>query len=130
MGELSHLHQAIALIFLALWVPATGLCLFETAAEVENSDCCPTSAGTEAPVGQELTACCFLGSALFKADGVDAPGLTAFLSAAVEESFGAMASKSAGQVGPRPMATAPPELRVTWQFSTRTALPVRAPSGR
>jgi len=27
-----------------------------------------------------------------------------------------------------PMTTAPPELRATWQFTHRTALPVRAPS--
>ena len=27
-----------------------------------------------------------------------------------------------------PMTTAPPELRATWHFTQRTALPVRAPS--
>ena len=30
--------------------------------------------------------------------------------------------------GPSPPGTAPPEIRVSWQFSYRAALPIRAPS--
>jgi hypothetical protein len=70
---------------------------------------------------------CLASSAKVQLDKPTIVALLPWLTAAVL-SAGEVSSALETHSGPSPPGTAPPELSHRWQFSFRTALPVRAPS--
>ena len=120
------LHKVVAMMMLALWLPATSLCLAECAGLVERGDCCPDESSGNADAA--VHPCCLLASGGYKSDThrplVPVPEVAAADRLA---SLISLAPSSAELASPPP-APSRPELSVTWQFSFRAALPPRAPS--
>jgi hypothetical protein len=116
-------------MLLALWMPATSLCLIERAGWFANDDCCPSSS-KDAPDGKPAPEknCCALASATYKANDdqtltVSAP-LLAFL--ILPDLIALVEASDAFQS--LPVTHSPTDLSVSWQFSSRAAAPPRAPS--
>jgi hypothetical protein len=111
-----------ATALLVMWLPATSLCLAESAGLITGSGCCNESPSSEASL------CCVLASASYKADDnghvIVAP-LSLGCIAPIhnrEYDFESIACihNNAG--------VSPPELRHTWHFEARAAPNPRAPS--
>jgi hypothetical protein len=129
LARVKWLKTVVALMLLALWMPATSLCLIERAGWFANDNCCPSSSQS-APNSQSSgeATCCALASATYEANNNQtvavASPIVAFLVlwdlTAVVEELNTPQSVS--------LSPSPPDLPVTWQFSLRTALPPRAPS--
>jgi hypothetical protein len=119
----NRLKVVVAMTVLALWIPATSLCLMENAGWLAKNDgCCDDQSSTVLP-------CCALASAAYKIeDGRSAtvspaqqiPLLTdlAHLDQPVPQQFARV----------RQSGVSPPELSTSWQFSSRAAPAPRAPS--
>jgi hypothetical protein len=117
----------MAWLLLALWVPATAHCQLESAFDLfvccDHEDAVPHQ-----DADCQTDACASVESGAYRTETPPPLGLPpAFLLAF------AVAEIAAEPLLPPPsgfMATAlsPPELPRGWQFSLRTALPVRAPS--
>ena len=126
---MEKLKKAVGWLLLVIWLPATSLCLVERAGWLANDDCCPSSASKPAP-GKSSgdSTCCTLASASYKADDYSHLHITAplFIGVLIFEAFAG--DSEAGQVDCNSDDVGPPTLRTTWQFTSRTALPPRAPS--
>jgi len=117
-----RLKTIVAVALLALWMPATSLCLAENAGLVANSDHC------RGCPSQQASPCCVLASAPYKLDdngSVVMPWLGGSVSL----------FRDTVEVH-RPLVVclegngceSPPELRSSWQFCARAAANPRAPS--
>jgi hypothetical protein len=123
------LKRTIALTLLALWLPVSMHCSLETLPGFNLLDCCcDTGASQSAKDDCAQSPCGEIEAGLYKIEDnpTDTPNLAIVL---------AMASRIGAPQLPEPTPTtflaadsSPPELAKTWQFSRRTALPVRAPS--
>ena len=124
---LKSARNILALLLTVLWLPATSHCLLESAGFIQTDDCC---AATESSCDKGDTCgdeCQSLESASYKAS--DAPQLlgspellvTVLLPTATTE-------QSVPHYGPSLAADRVICLAVGWQFSSRAAIPVRAPS--
>jgi hypothetical protein len=60
-----RLYSLNALVLLAIWLPATSLCLLERANWLSNDECCPSSSEKAPP--KDGNNCCVLASAPYKA---------------------------------------------------------------
>jgi hypothetical protein len=126
-----RLAHYVALVLVALWLPASSHAVLLGAGFIHSEH--GASHGHHHHDGQHN-----LGHDL--ADGVcrfvsgdsqvHAPAVVVLpLSAWLEEQLsGTPCPTSVGHFGIDPLGTAPPDLPVAWQFSSRTALPGRAPS--
>lgn len=122
--------QILALLMLALTVPASVCCYGVDRCAV--GDCC--SEGQQEHEGDEQHAPVSCPSDTISHSQVPAPvtmpemqmlELAELIQVIIRlQDELATATESSGL----PMTTAPPELRATWHFTHRTALPVRAPS--
>ena len=116
----------MAVVMLALWLPAASLCLVECAGFIVRGDCCPGESNGEADSGAHP--CCLLASGNYKSDThpplVVAPDA---LATAQVTSLIVDAPLDAEALKPSP-SPSPPDLPVPWQFSFRAALSPRAPS--
>ena len=125
-SAVNWLHRIIAMLMLAAWMPAASLCLAECAGLIERGDCCPDESSDDADTA--AYSCCLLASGSYKSDThrplVLAPDAIA---TARRVSLISVLPSSDG-LASSPLTLSPPELRVTWQFFFRTALPPRAPS--
>jgi hypothetical protein len=120
--SMHRLKTIVAVALLALWIPATSLCLAENAGLVVDIDHC-----SDSPLSQ-ASPCCVLASAAYKPDDNRA---------AVLPSLGnsVPVSGDATELHP-PLVVclagngceSPPELRSSWQFCARAAANPRAPS--
>jgi hypothetical protein len=119
-------QRIVAIVLLAVWMPASSLCLAECAKLVKRGDCCAHDSGGKADAAGG--ACCLLALGGYKSDTqrswVPVPILLAI---ALAPSLLHRLSAAARLSLPSPNAS-PPVLPVTWQFSFRAALPPRAPS--
>ena len=117
------LYSVAASVLLAIWLPATSLCLLERANWLSNDECCPSSS-EQAPT-KDGNNCCVLASAPYKAGDTRPIAPLAILL-----SFFTVAEPLAALDEPLhpALSLSPPDLPNTWQFSFRTALPPRAPS--
>ena len=121
LGALKRVEKVIAMALLAMWLPATSLCLLENAGWIYKTDGCPAEQSSQS------SPCCALASATYKLNytparalpppkvipwPIDLPQLV--LSPAL------FAVAESG--------VSPPELIQSWQFSSRAALMPRAPS--
>ena len=123
------LKTVVGWMLLLVWLPATSLCLVERAGWLANDDCCPSSA-PKSPPGKTSndTTCCALASASYKADDYSHLHITAplFIGVLIFEAFTAEAER--GETIRKADDLGLPTLLKTWQFTSRTALPPRAPS--
>lgn len=123
------LKTLTAALLVLVWLPATSLCLLESAGLIEKGECCskesehpaPGKTGCDEPCGVVAA-----GRYLFQQDHF-------VLSAPVVETLDCCAPaflemQPPGGSGCDAPATAPPELAGCWHFAFRTALPPRAPS--
>jgi hypothetical protein len=108
---------------LALWMPATSLCLAENAGLFADNDHCGDSPSSE------TSPCCALASAAYKMDESGSALLPSpsqvvvlFTNVAVLDSSPHRFARVAE------CGVSPPELSTTWQFSYRAAPAPRAPS--
>ncbi|MCI0539428.1 MAG: hypothetical protein L0Z50_29820 [Verrucomicrobiales bacterium] len=123
------LNRVVAAVLLVMWIPATSLCLLETAGWLASDGCCPSSSGgTPASEPTSDSPCCLLASGSYKANDEEhssiAAPLFAFLS--VLNLFEPAERTDEAQL--IAFEPPPPELVAGWQFSSRAALPPRAPS--
>ena len=125
-ASVNWLHRIVAMLMLALWMPAASLCLDECAGIVERGDCCADE--SSGPANAAEHPCCFLASGHYKSPD-DRPQVSApvMLATAQLPSLISFSPPAEDLVLPS-LASCPPDLPVTWQFSFRTALPPRAPS--
>ena len=106
---------------LAMWLPATSLCLLENAGLIPKTDDCPASQSSESP-------CCALASATYKMN--ERPTRTVPVPTLIIARFVGLPQ----QVLPPTLfavaesGVSPLELPRSWQFSSRAALMPRAPS--
>jgi len=120
--SMHRLKTIVAMALLALWMPATSLCLAENAGLVADNDHCGDSPSShESP-------CCVLASAVYKLDDNRAAvlqwlGNSVAFSGDATELHPPMVVCLAGNG-----CESPPELRSSWQFCARAAANPRAPS--
>ena len=121
-ASMHRLKTIVAMALLALWIPATSLCLAENAGLVANSDHCGGCPSSQA------SPCCTLASAAYKLDDngsviVPWPGNSVSLFRDTVEVHPPLLICLAGYG-----CESPPELRSSWQFCARAAANPRAPS--
>jgi hypothetical protein len=111
-----------ATAFVVMWIPATSLCLAESAGLITGSGCCNESSSTDASL------CCALASAAYKLDDnghvIVVPLSLAWIAPIHNRDYDfesiACICNNAG--------VSPLELRHTWHFWARAAANPRAPS--
>ncbi len=123
------LKTLTAVLLMLVWLPATSLCLMESAGFIKKGDCCskdsdrtaPGKAGCDEPCGVLAS-----GGYLFQQDHfvLSAP-VFVISDFCIPITLEIQPPPGIGRDAP---ATAPPELVGCWHFSFRTALPPRAPS--
>jgi hypothetical protein len=120
--SVDRLKTVMATVLLAMWMPATSLCLLENAGLVAKNDDCPASQSSEA------SPCCALASAAYKIDEnrqVAVHPHADVMSVLVDL---ALLIWPPNQFSRGESGVSPPELSKSWQFSFRAALTPRAPS--
>ena len=123
------LKKAVGWLLSLVWLPATSLCLVERAGLLANDDCCPSTAQKPLPTkSSNGSTCCTPASASYKADDYSHLHISAplFIGVLIFEAFAN--DSEAAQVHRNAEDVGPPTLLKTWQFTSRTALPPRAPS--
>ena len=119
----------VAVLLLALWLPATSHCLLEDAGWIHHSDCCDSGDDADGPGHDAADGVCQIEKAAFhlpKFQRVFVKTLPDFLWYPLALNDLHRAETVPPDILSR--AAPPPALRATWQFSFRTALPPRAPS--
>ena len=116
------LKANVAMALLALWIPATSLCLAENAGLLVDNDHCGDS-----PLSQ-ASPCCVVASAAYKLDDNRAAvlpwvGTSVSLFGDIVETHRPLVAVLA-----RNGCESPPEFRSSWQFCARAAANPRAPS--
>jgi hypothetical protein len=121
IDEVKRVKRILAMALLAMWMPATSLCLLENAGLISKNDDCAAGQSESSP-------CCALASATYKMDenpAIAVPSPTLLISWFVDlpQLIWAPTQLAIGESG-----VSPPDLSQTWQFSFRAALAPRAPS--
>jgi hypothetical protein len=108
---------------LALWMPATSLCLMENAGWLAKNDgCCDDQSSAVLP-------CCALASAAYKIDDSRSATVSPAQQIALLTDLAPLDQPLPQQfTHVREGGVSPPELSTSWQFSSRAALAPRAPS--
>lgn len=119
----------MAIMLLALWVPVNSHCLLETAGLIPPDECCAESSNNS---NSHTDSPCDPGDML-DSDHARAEDSQAALPLLVAAWLPLLFEPTAELILPaRPacdsLSPAPPDLAAGWQFSSRAALPVRAPS--
>jgi hypothetical protein len=119
------MYKAIALMFLVLWLPITSHCQLERVPGLEFLHC---AADTSESSNCEGDGCQTVESGLYKISDhstiAPVPVCGPFLFMLPHRSL-----EDSSLVGPgRAQSSFPPDLPQRWQFISRTALPIRAPS--
>ena len=121
---MQRLKTVLTLLFLALWVPATGHCQWESILTLE------TACGNHATASEPGEDCCTSQcKALENGFTKSNPQTGADLNAAFLDAVFVVIEPPETAVSPGEYTTsAPPDLSPRWHFVRRAALPVRAPS--
>ena len=120
---MNRLKLVAATALLALWLPATSLCLMENAGWLTKNDGCGDNQSSE------MSPCCALASAAYKMDdnrsetAPAAPQFVLLTNLAHLDQAWPQLFADVSECG-----VSPPELSTSWQFSSRAALAPRAPS--
>jgi hypothetical protein len=123
-GRLKHLKRILAMLLLVLWAPTTSHCMIESAGLLPAFLCCDEACGGEA----DQDACKALESAAYKVDERDSPVAMSVVLFLLPQVLSDLNDGVEPAPAPGFYPQGAPELAVTWQFSSRTALPPRAPS--
>ena len=126
---MKRLWQSLALLMLALMVPASACCMGPQPVVNEECGCCSTSdENQQAPAQPEACPSDTIARSQLPAQVVMPEVPMAELTGIIHElmRLNELAATKAAPVSL--MTTAPPELRTTWVFVSRAALPARAPS--
>jgi hypothetical protein len=119
----------VAMLLLALWVPAMSHCLLESAGIIESDECCAPFGASPVSDSHDCGGPCqtveSIGFSLPQNQSVVAPPGVVFLPLTILGLVTDLQPAHVCQPAPNP---SPPERLTTWQFATRTASPVRAPS--
>lgn len=121
--------RTIALLFLALWLPVSMHCSLEAIPGFNLLDwCCDTAAQPSAKDDCNQDNCAEIEAGLYRVE--DNPTLMPKLAVVLARVSPFELLQLPAPTGAVFLASVlpPPELAVTWQFSRRAALPVRAPS--
>lgn len=126
--NVSWVKTGVALALLAIWLPATMWCALERAGVPFFEKCCVEGScdgsSKEPFTGKD---CCLLAAGAYQVPS-SAPLLVTpqFVLSFLQQVFVEPSVDSPGFYGLS--ESSPLELSVAWQFVSRTALPVRAPS--
>lgn len=119
----------MAVAMLALWMPATSLCLIERTGWLAKDNCCAESGNTvPTSTPTESSSCCTLAFANYKLDDLKSAPVTVPAAALLALIHNFTLTEILDGPQPEALAAPPPDFPVTWQFSSRTALSPRAPS--
>ncbi|SKA85267.1 hypothetical protein SAMN02745166_01125 [Prosthecobacter debontii] len=126
--QMKRLWQILAFILLALMVPSTVCCLVPQEVEKQHSGCCSHGdEGDEAPAMPDICTSDTLAQS-YLPEMVTMPEMQMVELIGIIQAF-ALLDLAEQAATPVPMpTTAPPELRTTWVFVSRAALPARAPA--
>ena len=123
--QMNRVYRAVALVFLVLWVPITAHCCLEKLPGLEFLQCASDTSGSPNCEGD---ACQTIESGAYKISEsprtAPAPAFFVLPLAPLPLIEDAAANKSPAGT----LVAARPDLPKSWQFISRTALPVRAPS--
>ena len=129
LSPVRRVYVILALLLAALWVPMTSHCLLEDAGWIHHDKCCDTGDDGDGTGHDAADGICQVEKAGFrlpKLQQVLAEALPDFLTPQLTLDGLLRVETIPPDILTR--AGPPPTLRVTWQFSSRTALPPRAPS--
>ena len=126
---MKHFWQILTLVLLALMVPASVCCLMPQQAANQSCDCCSsTDEGHEAPALPDACPSDTIAHSQVPALIV-IPAMPMLELADIIYAMMRFNELAATTAAPVPLMTnAPPELRTTWVFVSRAALPARAPA--
>lgn len=124
-----RLRQFACLLLVALWLPATSHCDFE-AVGLDELFHCETDHHSANADADSVDACNVVENGWIKRASSDVPVSPSLAKVCLGFLVAAWATPAPEAVAPIAIArtVAPPELAPTWQFTTRAALPSRAPS--
>jgi hypothetical protein len=119
----------LALLLALAWVPLTSHCLLESACGFEFLRCAADTQGSPAnPDHCGDNGCCSVEEASYQTPSHQETVCVFALTLLSSELSADSECSFRPQVTLGPLTSAPPELSTAWQFSSRTALPSRAPS--
>jgi hypothetical protein len=128
---MNWLQRTCLLLLLALWVPATQHCRLEVLPGFEFLSCCRHAQDAQAPAHHDQDCaddgCAAFESGLYQQEDTQVAVVTPlaplllFLAPPANQDPPSLPLVSAAA------ALSPPELAGTWHFSSRAALPARAP---
>lgn len=128
LTSVTWLKTAVAMVLLAIWMPATMCCALERAGVPFFDNCCADETShdnSKAPCTDK--SCCLLDAGRYTAQ-ITPPIALLPLDALALVPWALVDTPQRPQPDSYSSGLAPPELPVTWQFSFRAALPPRAPS--
>ena len=133
--ELRHLFfvrtlRTVIVALLALaWVPLTSHCILESIPGLEFLRCaCDTQLPSSSGDPCQDDGCCAVESAQYQSPRQQDLIPIVVFAIIPAEVFGVLQPSLPPEVSLGIVTSAPPDLTTSWQFSLRTALPVRAPS--
>lgn len=117
-------------VLLALaWVPLTSHCKLESIPGLEFLRCtCDTQSGPNSGDPCQDDGCCAVESAKYQSPRQQEITPVFVVAILPAEILGMLEHSLPPEVSLGILTSAPPDLPTSWQFSLRTALPVRAPS--
>jgi hypothetical protein len=126
---MKRLWQFLALVLLALMVPASVCCMGAQQVSTDDCGCCSSSEKDEqAPAQPEVCPSDTISRSQLPTQIVT-PEMEMVAGSDLCHAMMRLHELVAAAPAPVPlMTTAPPELRTTWVFASRAALPARAPS--
>jgi hypothetical protein len=120
------IQKLTALVFLVLWVPVTAHCSLEKVPGLEFLQCASDTAGDSNCEGDS---CQTIESGFYKiSDNTCIVRVPAFYVILFTVPSQTVIQHLSAHPCPRTQSSFPPDLPQSWQFISRTALPVRAPS--
>ncbi|MBI5772854.1 MAG: hypothetical protein HZA89_03810 [Verrucomicrobia bacterium] len=128
LSAVNRLKTIVAMMLLAVWLPATSHCLLEIAGVIHESDCCANAQGAEEPGHDAADGNCQIEAGNYR---LPKPGSFVLSPVFMPCLSLLLVSPALDLTAPVPGFGAnapPPELPVSWCFLWRTALPARAPS--
>jgi hypothetical protein len=128
----SWLTQSVAVVLLALWLPATLHCRLENIPGLEFLSCCQHEDAEKTPAHHEQDCandgCAAVESGFYKQEKPQDAPAKPVLALMTLPGLSLDKGPQDDLVSIFGIFSSPPELAQSWQFSCRTALPPRAPS--
>ena len=125
-----RIFRTMMVVLLALaWVPLTSHCSIEAVPGFEFLRCSTdVQSSNEGNDPCKEGGCCAVESAKYQSPRHQEITPVVFVAILPADTFGVVEQSLPAEVSLGILTAAPPELPASWQFSLRTALPVRAPS--